>query len=313
MRTAFTTLKMTLAFYLLALIFPVSIYYAHWAEGVTAHEFAVLERFARLETQIRHLDERTGTDTPATREIDRTLSRIDPEVSDLFEDHPELAPLYTRLADCWQGYRNGAVASSGECTAPAAEAHDGAHQAIAQQQERRFEGLFLILLASMIITIAIIYVIRNQIKLQLDRRSMFDNATGLFNRNYFNAEIHKVISLSNRHGHALSLLAFSLKDYDLLESGITAENGNAPFFEFGQLVLKTVRESDVACRYDDNLFLIVTPQTDLKQVRVLAQRLLQHAEETSETFAINVGTIQYDNDESVEALMERAADALKNA
>ena len=171
------------------------------------------------------------------------------------------------------------------------------------------ESLFLLLLASMIVAIAAIYIIRNQMKIQIDRHSMIDRVTGLFNDNYFHSEVKKVISLSSRHQHALSMLYFSLNDYEQITSGIVSDGSEKVLRRFGTLVNTLIRESDIACRFEENGFVIITPETSASQAEVLANRLKTAADAGDHT-AVTIGIVEYDGSESVERFLNRAKQAM---
>jgi diguanylate cyclase (GGDEF)-like protein len=314
MRNAFSTLKTSLAFYFLALLFPVSIYYTDTVLNQIDSDRAVVAEFKTVQNFLHLLthEQPIGMKATMINQVDGTLKRIHESPTDtLFSFEPELQTHFEAFNACWTQYKEQDNLPHA-CWQHAKKSHAMADRAVTKKQKKQLDALFLLLLASMIITIAVIYIIRNQMKLQMERYSMYDTATGLFNRNYFQAEIRKVISLSGRHNHAVSLLYISLEHYETIRKGQVSDKLPHVLQTFGKLIKGLIRESDIACRYDDNVFLIVTPQTNRTQAAVLAERIFQKTE-VIDNHSVQIGSAQYDDSEDIEKFIERAKLAMNDA
>ena len=311
MRDAFMTLKTSLAFYLLALLFPVSIYYTNGIMDAMAKDRAQIENLKTIQNMLHHLTHTPpeGLKGAMISQVDDAMSRLESERDRLALFDPVLGKSYNQLSKCWKSYKSDMSEPPHMCWKYTSDAYNETEKAVAQSQQRLLDGLFLLLLASMIVAIAVIYIIRNQMKIQLDRHSMYDKVTRLFNRNYFEAEVRKVISLSTRHGHALSMLAITLDEYETISSGVVSDKTERLLAVFGALIKETIRESDIACRFDENLFVIITPQTDAAQASVLTERLKEKCN-AADHLAITVGTVQFNGSESIDDFLGRAQSAM---
>ncbi|MDX1295730.1 MAG: GGDEF domain-containing protein [Sulfurimonadaceae bacterium] len=307
MHDAFSTLKTSLAFYFLALLFPISIYYTDSIVSQIDSDRAVVAEFKTVQDFLHMLTHEQPESLKATmiNQTDSALERIHAaEANTLFEYEPNLQIHFESFNACWKLYKQ-QDDTPHTCWQHAKKSHAMADRAVTEKHKRQLDALFLLLLASMIITVAVIYIIRNQMKLQMDRYSMYDPATGMYNRNYFQSQARKVISLSNRHGHSVSLLYISLEHYDEISKGQVSDRLSNVLHTFGKLVMGLIRESDIACRYDDNVFLIITPQTNTTQVAVLAERLFSKTE-IIENHSVKIGAAQYEDGEDIEKFIERA-------
>ena len=312
MRNAFTTLRTSLAFYLLALLFPLSLFYTNNISSQVKQDWEQVHELKTIQNLLHLLTHKqpSGLSAAMAQQVDETFARIDTKHIDALSVlTPELRERYTALTQCWQTYKSDPSKPPHACWQHANKAHTAAAAAMENEYDRKLESLFLLLLASMIVTIAAIYIIRNQMKIQIDRHSMFDRVTGLFNRNYFQSEVKKVVSLSTRHAHALSMLYISLNNYEKITSGMLSDSGDKILHQFGTLIKSVIRESDIACRYDDNGFTVITPETSVEQASVLVNRLKTMMDEHNH-MSITIGVVEYDGSESVDRFVNRAKQAM---
>jgi GGDEF domain-containing protein len=91
----------------------------------------------------------------------------------------------------------------------------------------------------------------------LERRSVTDPQTGLFNRCYFEAALKREIASCLRHGTRLSLL---LIEVERLEAVAPALQNN-------------LRRVDIAARIGGDEVAVILPDTGAREARVLAERL----------------------------------------
>lgn len=115
-----------------------------------------------------------------------------------------------------------------------------------------------------------------QLVQMLAQRAQIDGLTGLWNRTYFDKRWHEEFSRCQRHGHALSM---AFLDIDYFKS--VNDNYGHPM---GDHVLQTIarilqqsatRESDLACRYGGEEFVIVMPDTNAIEAAVVCERIRQ--------------------------------------
>lgn len=120
-----------------------------------------------------------------------------------------------------------------------------------------------------------------QLVQMLAQRAQIDGLTGLWNRTYFDKRWNEEFSRCQRHGHALSM---ALLDIDYFKS--VNDNYGHPM---GDHVLQTIarilqqsttRESDLACRYGGEEFVVVMPDTNAIEAAVVCERIRQAVAES---------------------------------
>lgn len=102
-----------------------------------------------------------------------------------------------------------------------------------------------------------------------------EGLTGLFNRVYIRQRLEEEIYRAKRYKHELSLMMIDLDNFKQLNDRFGHSAGDRLLRHFGQLIIDTIRPSDIAARYGGEEFLIILPETDVEEAEALAERLRQ--------------------------------------
>jgi diguanylate cyclase (GGDEF)-like protein len=131
---------------------------------------------------------------------------------------------------------------------------------------------------AMILALLMIYLVRAYIRQQMKKHAIYDHETKLFNKKYFCAELKTSCARAVRNNAPLSLLTISIDDFGK-ESKQYGQKLQAYILKtFGGLITSVIRESDVACRYDENHFSILLPDTSEDNALVLEKRVRETLE-----------------------------------
>ncbi|MEY3202148.1 MAG: hypothetical protein RIR70_1698 [Pseudomonadota bacterium] len=116
--------------------------------------------------------------------------------------------------------------------------------------------------------------------LALKAQEVWDQATDLYTRGYFDPALERELVLAKRKKYKVALI---MMDVDILKSinhrwGRAA--GDAALKMVAKIIERSLREKDIVCRYDDAEIVIVLPATSLKAARDYAEELRQKFEAT---------------------------------
>ncbi|WLT31120.1 GGDEF domain-containing protein [Geothrix sp. PMB-07] len=100
-----------------------------------------------------------------------------------------------------------------------------------------------------------------------------DALTGLANRGSSLAEFQNRFGLSLRYGRPLSVVVCDLDHFKQVNDTFGHGAGDVVLRAFGERLLTTLREADLAGRIGGEEFLMVLPETDLVGARPFAERL----------------------------------------
>ncbi len=108
---------------------------------------------------------------------------------------------------------------------------------------------------------------------ELERASRTDALTGLANRRAIQASLEAEQSLFFRHGHPFSVIMMDLDLFKQINDRYGHSKGDELLILIARLLLREVRQQDLVSRWGGEEFLILLPQTNLKQSLVVAEKL----------------------------------------
>lgn len=136
---------------------------------------------------------------------------------------------------------------------------------------------------------------------QLARMATQDKLTGLYNRRYFEDRLQKEINRANRYHRMLALAMFDLDHFKNINDRYGHPAGDHVLREVGRRLRQTIRQCDIACRYGGEEFIVIMPETDLEDSRVICERIRDQVQKLRLEFdgkrfniTISGGTALYD-------------------
>lgn len=130
--------------------------------------------------------------------------------------------------------------------------------------ERRIETL------AAIISIAVKNV---QLFAQMQVSSVSDALTGCFNRAHAFATLDSELRRARRNGRALSIVMIDVDDFKRVNDVQGHLVGDAVLASIGDTLRRTLRSSDIKCRYGGDEFIVILPETPLDGAEQVAEHL----------------------------------------
>lgn len=157
------------------------------------------------------------------------------------------------------------------------EAIANRHVAIKVEQHTDYSLLWKSLAVAAFVLAVVIYSNRklSALNRELERLSVTDKLTGLFNRMKLDEVLESEIQRSQRFGQPFSLILLDLDHFKLVNDCHGHQAGDQVLVEVARLLQRHTRETDLAGRWGGEEFMVVCPHTDEAGVRVLAEDLRQ--------------------------------------
>ena len=150
-----------------------------------------------------------------------------------------------------------------------------------------------------------------------------DHMTKLYNRRYFCEISMKILELAKRNKKDLSVLMLDIDKFKNVNDTYGHHVGDDVIIALANVLKDLSRNSDVACRFGGEEFLILLPETSVEGAYSIGEKIRKHVEElvikleNHETlkFTISAGVAQIDieNELNLEKTIQRADDALYEA
>ena len=155
----------------------------------------------------------------------------------------------------------------------------------------------------------------------LREASLMDALTGTATRREGLARLHAELKRAGRTGKSMAVLLLDLDRFKSINDRCGHAMGDAVLTAVGQTLRRTLRASDIRCRWGGEEFLVVLPDTDVTRAQIVAQGLLKNiAAATVPTPQGPVGsttsiglTMTRPGETNLEAIIHRADIALYRA
>ena len=135
---------------------------------------------------------------------------------------------------------------------------------------------------------------------QLERQSMTDDITGLYNHRHILVEIDREVERANRYGRILSGMMIDIDDFKKANDHYGHLAGDALLRDVADVLQRSIRKVDILGRYGGDEFFVILPETDTEASRVVAERIQknirQHSfrfKETPLAVTVSIGLLSF--------------------
>ncbi|HEX7051432.1 MAG TPA: PleD family two-component system response regulator [Longimicrobiales bacterium] len=113
---------------------------------------------------------------------------------------------------------------------------------------------------------------------ELERISISDGLTGLFNHRHMKEVVHDEFERSKRTGEPLAVVMFDFDHFKQVNDTYGHQVGDRVLQEMARILERTAREIDKIGRYGGEEFIVVLPDTDMDDAVTFAERVRQRVE-----------------------------------
>jgi diguanylate cyclase (GGDEF)-like protein len=160
------------------------------------------------------------------------------------------------------------------------------------------------------------------------KESLTDELTGLGNFRYFKDRLAEEFERSSRYEHPFSIVIGDLDNFKAWNTKHKYAGGNKALEYVGGVLRKTVRKTDIPCRYGGEEFVVILPDTPRKRfsdvirmVDRIRKNIKQKNGELPERITMSFGIATYPGKNEIgpntiispEAMFDRANEALNYA
>lgn len=166
---------------------------------------------------------------------------------------------------------------------------------------------------------------RKKAEAELKRLVITDDLTGLYNQRYFYTQLTKEVERAKRHNRPLSLLLIDVDLFKEFNDTYGHWEGDFVLKKIGELLMKNVRDIDIAFRYGGEEFTVILPETNHEDAMIVAERIRKAVAQTlfypftldgqpdivSKT--VSIGTTEFHQEDTLKSFLKRADNAMYQA
>ncbi|MFB2981293.1 GGDEF domain-containing protein [Microseira sp. BLCC-F43] len=107
----------------------------------------------------------------------------------------------------------------------------------------------------------------------LHNQCIRDPLTGLFNRRFVGNFLERELNRSLREQQALGVIMFDIDHFKRFNDTFGHDAGDVVLAEVGRFLQHSICNSDIACRYGGEEFMLILPETDWENTKQRAEQL----------------------------------------
>jgi diguanylate cyclase (GGDEF)-like protein len=108
---------------------------------------------------------------------------------------------------------------------------------------------------------------------RMEQNSITDGLTGLHNYRYFKKRLPAEVVRAQRYKHPISLILLDVDHFKNYNDTLGHPAGDRALKKIAQLILSSIRKSDIAVRYGGEEFCIILPEVEKEGAFIFAERL----------------------------------------
>ncbi len=330
MQKEWTAFRITLLLYVAVLVLPISFYFVFDAFDTMQNDTKAMQRIGQIGNTIERLAslEKGEKNRAIFNQVDTELTELQTWFSQKDIDRVTaggrtLSNDFIQLQSCWMAFRKGYLQQQDEavlsksrqlCRSKINLLTFIVEKMLDVKQDRMMNILYGTFLITMLITVLLIYFVREYIAIQIKKHAIHDLETNLFNKNYFLSQLNTTCARTDRHGYPLSMIAVKIEAFETMAKTVDKKRQKHFLEMFGGLILSLTRTSDVACRYSDDTFFIILPDTNKDNAGIVEGRIQEtldaHDFMIEETVKFDVAVAEYQQKEQVDKFIERTQNTL---
>ena len=152
---------------------------------------------------------------------------------------------------------------------------------------------------------------------ELKKLSSRDALTELYNRRKLDDFLQQELDRTKRYQLEFSVIIIDIDNFKEVNDNYGHNVGDQILVKFSQLLAANIRDADKLGRWGGEEFLIIAPETELESAFQLAEKLRKIIAEYNfdqiESLTASFGAAEYNNDQSIYQLINRADMALYKA
>lgn len=157
----------------------------------------------------------------------------------------------------------------------------------------------------------------NEALTELEKISVTDKLTGLFNRRRVDELFPKYIEQSRRFPQPLSLIMIDADHFKKVNDDYGHQMGDEVLRFIGETIASVKRSIDIGVRWGGEEFMIILPSTDIHGAAVLAEKISSsmrgHAFQFDRTVTVSIGVSELREDDDINSFIKRVDDLLYRA
>lgn len=145
--------------------------------------------------------------------------------------------------------------------------------ALGQKWNNKKYEAYDIEMLSMMTNFASVAILNAQLYQEMEKISITDDLTGLYNFRYFRKQLTREFNRADRFDHSLSLIIIDIDHFKNYNDSLGHPAGNVALRQISDLIKNAVRRIDIVSRYGGEEFCVILPEVDMGGTKIFGERI----------------------------------------
>lgn len=144
---------------------------------------------------------------------------------------------------------------------------------------------------------------------QLKELARKDELTGLFNQRGMYENLRRELATVERYSETMSFIYFDLNGFKKLNDEKGHKLGDELLALLGSVIVQSIREIDIPCRYGGDEFCIIMPRTKVEDASQVIERLIENFKQqngTDVSFSVGIVSTGHSEVNDIDSLIKEA-------
>jgi len=124
---------------------------------------------------------------------------------------------------------------------------------------------------------------------QLEELAKLDPLTNIYNQRAMQEFLRRDLSMAKRRQTKLSLIYFDIDKFKEINDKNGHIKGDEVLRKIGEILLQSVRETDIPCRYGGDEFCVILPECDVNCAKIICEKIITKFGDKYPDYSLSMG------------------------
>lgn len=124
---------------------------------------------------------------------------------------------------------------------------------------------------------------------QLEEQAKLDPLTNLYNQRAMHDLLKRYLASTKRRNSVLSFVYFDIDNFKHINDTYGHVKGDEVLQNIGKILLESIREDDMACRYGGDEFCLILPECNIENAKAVCKKIINKFNQIYPNFSISMG------------------------
>lgn len=135
---------------------------------------------------------------------------------------------------------------------------------------------------------------------QLEEQAKRDPLTKIYNQRAMQEFLRRELIIARRRQTVLSLIYFDIDNFKSINDTDGHIKGDEVLKSIGRIIIKSIRETDIACRYGGDEFCLILPECRSDKAKEVCEKIIKKFSKKYQDYSLSIGIAETNSDHNID-------------